>query len=69
MKVEEECSGGSSAAPAAPVEHRMPRRVFEFVKQGCVDTLRSPSASTAAKAEARSRLAQLLDRERRGGVG
>ena len=65
----EESSAGSSAAPAAPAEPFMPRRVFEVVKKGCVDTLRSPLASTAAKDAARKRLAQLLDQERRGGVG
>ena len=47
----------------------MPRRVFEVVKKGCVDMLRSPLASTAAKDAARKRLAKLLDQERRGGVG
>ena len=47
----------------------MPRQVFEVVKKGCVDMLRSPLASTAAKADARKRLAKLLDQERRGGVG
>ena len=62
-------SAGSSAAPAAPAEPFMPRRVFEVVKKGCVDTLRSPLASTATKDAARKRLAQLLDQERRGGVG
>ena len=64
----EESSGGSSAAPATPAEPFMPRRVFEVVKKGCVDTLRSLLASTAAKDAARKRLAQLLDQERRGGV-
>ena len=65
----EESSGGSSAAPAAPAEPFMPRRVFEVVKKGCIDMVRSPLASTAAKADARKRLAKLLDQERRGGVG
>ena len=43
--------------------------VFEVVKKGCVDTLSSLLASTAAKDAARKRLFQLLDQDRRGGVG
>ena len=50
-------------------ERVMPRRVFESIKRNCADTLRSPFSSLAAKAGARSRLGQLLDREMRGGVG
>ena len=70
-EVVEERSGSSSAAPVAPAESgcRMPRRIFDTLKRSCVDTLRSPHESSAEKAEARSRLAQQLDRERRGGVG
>ena len=70
-EVVEERSGSSSAAPVAPAAsgYRMPRRIFGTLKRSCVDTLRSFHESSAAKAEARSRLAQLLDRERRGGAG
>ena len=46
-------SDGSSAAPAAPAEP-FPRWVFEVVNKGCVDT--RPQR-------------QLVDQERRGGVG
>ena len=69
VEADEESSGSSSAAPAAPSEPFMPRWVFEVVKKGCVDTLSSPLASSAAKAAARKRLVQLLDQDRRGGVG
>ena len=70
-EVVEERSGSSSAAPVAPAEsgYRMPRRTFDTLKRSCVDILRSPHEPSVAKAEARSRLALLLDRERRGGVG
>ena len=59
---EEACNGGSSALVV------MPRRIFGSIMKNCADTLRSPYSSSA-KAEARSRLGQLLDWERRGGVG
>ena len=67
----EERSGSSSAAPVAPAESvfRIPRRIFETLTRSYVHILSSPHESSAAKAEASSRLAQLLDRERRGGVG
>ena len=47
----------------------MPRRVFETIECRCQDTLKSPHASATAKAGARSRVAQVLYPERRGGVG
>ena len=69
VEVVQESSGSSSAAPVALAGYRMPRRTFDTLKRSYVHILSSPHESSAAKAQARSRLAQLLDRERRGGVG